>query len=112
MWRWSRRFVRLPRIGGHNDQPSGIFLWAVRFDDAVWAGRQSPPACRDVVKPMTEFDVRHYDQLGSTNDEARRLAAEGGAHGVVIHADEQTSGRGRMARRWVSPPGNLYVSIL
>lgn len=61
---------------------------------------------------MTEFDVRHYERLGSTNDEARRLAAEGAAHGTVIHADEQTTGRGRMARHWVSPPGNLYVSIL
>ena len=61
---------------------------------------------------MIAFDVRHYEQLGSTNDEARRLAAEGAAHGTVIHADEQTAGRGRMSRRWFSPPGNLYVSII
>jgi BirA family biotin operon repressor/biotin-[acetyl-CoA-carboxylase] ligase len=61
---------------------------------------------------MTTFEVRHYERLGSTNDEARRLAAEGAAHGTVIHADEQTAGRGRLARRWFSPPGNLYVSII
>lgn len=58
------------------------------------------------------FHVLHYDRIGSTNDEARRLAAEGAAHGTVVHADEQTAGRGRLARSWFSPPGNLYVSIL
>lgn len=61
---------------------------------------------------MTTFEVRHYESLGSTNDEARRLAAAGAAHGTVVHADEQTAGRGRLARRWFSPPGNLYVSII
>jgi BirA family biotin operon repressor/biotin-[acetyl-CoA-carboxylase] ligase len=61
---------------------------------------------------MTAFDVRHYDRLGSTNDEARQLADDGAAHGTVVHADEQSSGRGRMLRRWFSPPGNLYLSIV
>lgn len=61
---------------------------------------------------MTTFEVRHYERLGSTNDEARRLAATGAAHGTVVHADEQDAGRGRLARRWFSPPGNLYVSIV
>lgn len=61
---------------------------------------------------MTTFEVRHYESLGSTNDEARRLAAAGAADGTVVHADEQTAGRGRLARRWFSPPGNLYVSIV
>ncbi|HVZ07582.1 biotin--[acetyl-CoA-carboxylase] ligase [Rhodopila sp.] len=58
------------------------------------------------------FAVRHYDSIGSTNDEARRLAREGAPHGTVIHADEQRSGRGRLTRTWFSPPGNLYMSIL
>jgi BirA family transcriptional regulator, biotin operon repressor / biotin---[acetyl-CoA-carboxylase] ligase len=61
---------------------------------------------------MTAFEVRHYDRLGSTSDEARRLADAGAAHGTVIHADEQTAGRGRLSRRWFSPPGNLYLSIV
>jgi BirA family biotin operon repressor/biotin-[acetyl-CoA-carboxylase] ligase len=59
-----------------------------------------------------QFTVWHHDKIGSTNDEARRLAQEGAPHGTVVHADEQTSGRGRMAHTWFSPPGNLYVSIL
>ena len=61
---------------------------------------------------MTAFDVRHYDSIGSTNDEAVRLAQEGAPHGTVVHADEQTVGRGRLSRRWSSPPGNLYLSII
>ncbi len=61
---------------------------------------------------MTGFDVRHYASIGSTNDEALRLAREGAAHGTVVHADEQTAGRGRLSRRWLSPPGNLYLSIV
>jgi BirA family biotin operon repressor/biotin-[acetyl-CoA-carboxylase] ligase len=59
-----------------------------------------------------QFIVWHHDRVGSTNDEARRLAQEGAPHGTVVHADEQTAGRGRMAHAWFSPPGNLYVSIL
>ncbi len=61
---------------------------------------------------MIRFDVRHYDSVGSTNDEALRLASEGAAHGTVVHADEQTAGRGRLSRHWQSPPGNLYLSIV
>jgi BirA family transcriptional regulator, biotin operon repressor / biotin---[acetyl-CoA-carboxylase] ligase len=60
----------------------------------------------------TAFQVRHYARLTSTNDEAQRLAVEGAPHGTVVHADEQTAGRGRLARRWLSPPGNLYLSIV
>src|SRR6201995_3282866 len=58
------------------------------------------------------FTVFHHEKIGSTNDEARRLAAEGAPHGTVVHADEQTAGRGRMAHTWFSPIGNLYLSVL
>jgi BirA family transcriptional regulator, biotin operon repressor / biotin---[acetyl-CoA-carboxylase] ligase len=58
------------------------------------------------------FDVRHHASIASTNDEAARLAHGGAAHGTVVHADAQTAGRGRFSRRWSSPPGNLYVSIV
>jgi BirA family biotin operon repressor/biotin-[acetyl-CoA-carboxylase] ligase len=59
-----------------------------------------------------KFSVWHHDKIGSTNDEARRLALEGAQHGTVVHADEQTAGRGRLAHKWFSPAGNLYLSIL
>jgi BirA family biotin operon repressor/biotin-[acetyl-CoA-carboxylase] ligase len=53
-----------------------------------------------------------HEELGSTNDEAARLAREGAPHGVVICARRQTAGRGRQGRRWISPVGNLHASFL
>jgi len=53
-----------------------------------------------------------YETIGSTNDEAKRLARDGAAEGLVVWAREQNSGRGRRGRAWVSPPGNLYVSLV
>lgn len=57
--------------------------------------------------------VHFYKQIGSTNDAARDLAAEGAPEGTLVIADEQTAGRGRMARVWTAPPGtSLLMSIL
>jgi len=58
------------------------------------------------------FNVQHHERLDSTNDAVRQLAAAGAPHGTVVHADEQTAGRGRFGRAWYSPPGNLYLSVL
>ena len=58
------------------------------------------------------FRVWHHDRVGSTNDIARDMAAAGAPHATVIHADEQTAGRGRRSRSWFSPIGNLYLSVL
>ncbi len=49
----------------------------------------------------------------STMDDARRAAEQGAPDGALIVADEQSAGRGRFSRAWVSPPGvNLYLSLL
>jgi len=59
------------------------------------------------------FSLIALDRVGSTNDEARRLVPEGrAADFLVVTAREQTSGRGRRGRAWVSPPGNLHCSVL
>lgn len=50
--------------------------------------------------------------VGSTNDEAARLADAGASEGTVVWAREQTGGRGRRGRTWVSPVGNLYTSTI
>ncbi|ARM31689.1 biotin--[acetyl-CoA-carboxylase] ligase [Prosthecochloris sp. HL-130-GSB] len=58
-------------------------------------------------------EIVFYQTTGSTNAEAKRLARAGAIEGVVVAADEQTGGRGRMMRRWISPPGaNLYISLI
>jgi BirA family biotin operon repressor/biotin-[acetyl-CoA-carboxylase] ligase len=50
--------------------------------------------------------------VGSTNDEAARLADTGVPEGTVVWSREQTGGRGRRGRHWASPPGNLYTSTI
>jgi BirA family biotin operon repressor/biotin-[acetyl-CoA-carboxylase] ligase len=58
------------------------------------------------------FRLEQRVKIDSTNDEARRLAAAGFGHGTVVTAVEQSAGRGRRGRAWMSPPGNLHCSIL
>jgi BirA family biotin operon repressor/biotin-[acetyl-CoA-carboxylase] ligase len=53
-----------------------------------------------------------FDSVGSTNDEAARLADAGATEGTVVWAREQTGGRGRRGRQWASPVGNLYSSTI
>jgi BirA family biotin operon repressor/biotin-[acetyl-CoA-carboxylase] ligase len=54
-----------------------------------------------------------HESLGSTNDEALRRAREGAPEGLVVLADHQTSGRGRLGRNWFDDAGrSLMFSIL
>ncbi len=50
--------------------------------------------------------------VGSTNDEAARLAEAGAPEFTFVWAREQTGGRGRRGRSWASPVGNLYCSTI
>ena len=57
-------------------------------------------------------EVVVYDRVASTNDVAWELAGGGAAEGLVVLAEEQSRGRGRMGRRWHSPRGGLWMSIV
>ncbi|HXG35403.1 MAG TPA: biotin--[acetyl-CoA-carboxylase] ligase, partial [Dehalococcoidia bacterium] len=53
------------------------------------------------------------ESVGSTQDLAREEARKGAAEGTIVLAEEQTKGRGRLGRAWVSPPGeNIYATLL
>jgi BirA family biotin operon repressor/biotin-[acetyl-CoA-carboxylase] ligase len=52
------------------------------------------------------------DEVGSTNAVAKKHVLEGEGEGLVVVADNQTEGRGRHDRVWVSPKGSLYLSIV
>jgi BirA family biotin operon repressor/biotin-[acetyl-CoA-carboxylase] ligase len=54
-----------------------------------------------------------FEEIGSTNEVAFELARNGAPEGTVVIADSQTQGRGRLQRRWISPPRvNLYISVI
>ena len=55
----------------------------------------------------------YFPSIGSTNDVAHERAAAGAPDGLLVVADEQTAGRGRLDRRWWAPPGSgLLMSLL
>ena len=53
-----------------------------------------------------------FDEIDSTSDEALRRIRAGAASEDAIIARRQTAGRGRMGRRWASPEGNLYMTLM
>jgi BirA family biotin operon repressor/biotin-[acetyl-CoA-carboxylase] ligase len=58
-------------------------------------------------------EIHCFARIDSTNVYARRRAEQGAAEGEVVVADEQTAGKGRLGRAWVSPPrANLYLSLI
>ena len=55
----------------------------------------------------------YYEETGSTNIDAKRIAEEGAPHGTIAVADKQNAGRGRRGRSWDSPAGrDIYFTIL
>jgi BirA family transcriptional regulator, biotin operon repressor / biotin---[acetyl-CoA-carboxylase] ligase len=57
--------------------------------------------------------IIHKKTVGSTNDFAMELAKDKKtSFGTMVIADEQTKGRGRYKRRWISEKGNLFCSII
>jgi len=58
-------------------------------------------------------DIKVFEQTTSTNDIVEKLARDGVKEGVVVFAESQTKGRGRLGRKWISPARRgLWFSIL
>lgn len=58
-------------------------------------------------------DIRVFEETTSTNDVVEKLARDGVAEGVVVFAEAQTKGRGRLGRGWLSPlRKGLWFSVL
>ena len=58
------------------------------------------------------YGLREFDELDSTNEEARRLALAGERGPIWLLATRQTAGRGRRGRQWRSGEGNLFATLL
>jgi BirA family biotin operon repressor/biotin-[acetyl-CoA-carboxylase] ligase len=59
------------------------------------------------------WDISYRPSVGSTNDLALNAGRQGAPEGLVVVAEEQTAGRGRLGRRWLAPPETcLLMSLL
>jgi BirA family transcriptional regulator, biotin operon repressor / biotin---[acetyl-CoA-carboxylase] ligase len=56
--------------------------------------------------------VELHEALGSTQERARELSREGAPHGTLVVSKVQTGGKGRLGRRWGSPSGGLWMSLV
>jgi len=70
---------------------------------------------KDFQKALVDLhlgELRYYDTIGSSNDEALAWASQGAPDLSVVFADEQTIGRGRMGRKWYTPPDSALAFSL
>ncbi|HKY07517.1 MAG TPA: biotin--[acetyl-CoA-carboxylase] ligase [Candidatus Binatia bacterium] len=82
--------------------------------------RPSSGPALDIAQVQALADTRrlkphfhYFQEIGSTNTQARALAEAGAREGAIVIAERQTQGRGRLGRAWESPPfTNLYLSIV
>jgi BirA family transcriptional regulator, biotin operon repressor / biotin---[acetyl-CoA-carboxylase] ligase len=73
----------------------------------------STDAIRAALRGSFGRELQVHDAIGSTNDAALEWAAAGAPEGAVVTADQQTQGRGRWNRSWLSPPGrSISLSLV
>lgn len=112
------------------ESPPGLSRSDLSRSDLSRSGQEVADAIRAAAAPEAVPFVGVFDRVGSTNDLLRAVAADGTAEvlagptaaaggppalppiAAVAFAFEQTAGRGRFGRRWASPPGGFYLSLL
>jgi len=64
---------------------------------------------------QTDFigqEIYSFTEVTSTNDMAKELAIKGAKEGTMVIAETQSRGRGRLGRKWVSPEGGIWFSVI
>jgi BirA family biotin operon repressor/biotin-[acetyl-CoA-carboxylase] ligase len=91
----------------------------VNISTGAWSDLERPPLRPDalrralVVPSGLWSELRVVEETGSTNADAAAAARDGAAEGLVIVAERQSAGRGRLGRQWQSPPrAGLALSVL
>jgi BirA family biotin operon repressor/biotin-[acetyl-CoA-carboxylase] ligase len=67
---------------------------------------------QDLETGLIGREIYYYDSLNSTMETAALMAKKGAVEGTVIITGEQRAGRGRMKRQWLSPKGNVALSLI
>ena len=57
-------------------------------------------------------EIHYFREVDSTNEVAKKLAREGAPEGTIIIAESQSRGKGRRGKKWVSPLGGAWLSII
>lgn len=92
-------------------QQAAVYLPA-RSTQAGSAKQTKTKMKKEHGKRANFFTIHRFCKVTSTNDVLKQLAEKNAPEGTVVVAQTQTRGRGRMERIWISPEGNLYMSLL
>jgi BirA family biotin operon repressor/biotin-[acetyl-CoA-carboxylase] ligase len=77
--------------------------------------RLLPDEIRDHLSTVTlgQQEIYYFDDIGSTNNEAKKQASLGCHEGAIVLSEMQNSGRGRISRSWFSPAGKgIWLSVV
>lgn len=72
----------------------------------------SPDEFEKYLTAKNPFKFYYFNEINSTQEKAKAFANSGGAEWDVVISETQTSGRGRLGRKWMSPPGGIWFSVI
>lgn len=79
----------------------------------TWPDQLHPDIIRYYLQRELVKNITYQSSVGSTNTLAKELAMRGSSHGTLVTADEQTAGRGRRGRNWLSDRGmGAYMTLI
>lgn len=67
---------------------------------------------RDLHASYIGKEIHYFKEVDSTNEVAKKLAEEGAQEGTIVIAESQTSGKGRLGKKWISPSGGVWMTIV
>ena len=86
------------------------------FDNEMLFNEKEEVICVIEDSPLDDIsfckNIHFFEEVSSTNDVAKELASEGAPEWTTVVAEKQFNGRGRFGRKWVSPKGGLWFSLV
>jgi len=67
---------------------------------------------RDLHASYMGVEIHYFKEVDSTNEVAKKLALEGAPEGTIVIAESQSSGKGRLGKKWISPSGGVWMTII
>jgi len=66
----------------------------------------------DLATKYIGQEIYHYQEVDSTNNVAKELAEKDAVEGTIVIAESQRSGKGRRGKKWLSPSGGVWMTII